>query len=87
MNEIKVNKVKKLVNFCRNDVIMIDVNGQAKWNGDNLSRKLQTMLSVTYNNFECLSYDYLLCFKVSVTAFLLFAAFVIWNIRDNSALV
>ena len=30
---------------------------------------------VTYNNFECLSYNYLLCFNVYVTALLVFPFF------------
>ena len=36
---------------------------------------LEDRPSVTYNNFECLSYEYFLCFNIYVSALLLFAAF------------
>ena len=38
-------------------------------------RQKEFMYSVTYNNFECLNYDYLLCFNVYVTASLVLPPF------------
>ena len=37
-------------------------------------RKMRNQ-TVMYNNFECLSYDYLLCFNVYVTALLVLPLF------------
>ena len=46
MNKVIVNKAKKFSQLLRK-YRYYDVNGQEKWCGDNPSRKLQTILSIT----------------------------------------
>ena len=52
-----------------------------------LNYTTMSFVTVMNNNFECLRYNYLLCFNVYVTDLLLLPLFLIQKIRDNSFLV